>query len=697
MSNQPPPSFPPPPGMPPPPLPPGGMPPPMPPPNMPPPPPGLPPGVPPPGAIPMPIIPPPGPPPPPPGGVAPPPPPHPPGVLPPPLPPGSSSSTLLAPMTPPLNFHQQNTAQTVILTSPPPFLRGVRILRDASYPCGSARTVHLGCCAPFSKEERRKIRERGLLPEIVPDPSYCPTNDSKETKAMEELSWEGARGGVAVVKMGHFIGAQNFAGGMVALVKCGEGKTLPAKPGPNGFIAATDSAAEGIVENDANGENGDTTAAVASAEDDAASGEAEGSNPHPLSDGDDKPKEPQYTKEEEAQHGETLSQLKNMRVYHLFNYHIPNPIPPDMDVPQSEPTPQDPTVPYNLLESLTTLRLRYEQAVKDGASKSGISSLSTSVSYINDDQWGGHAAAADGSDEATTLKMDKDKLAAAVGGGQYDEDADPLNAPDVIQAVLAFKRRLEDQNVKGKKRRVEIITERMERKLKELLERGRKEREMMRQHQELQAQQQQQQQQQQAQLVEGGEKNDVEDTGRRGVSNLPAWMTKGGDASAATDQATSEATTAAPAGSEDGKKRKFVPSEANRDINARKTKLDVEGGKTLSEIRAANEAADKQAAAAAATTTTATFVAQTTNEGILAAGSKFCPLSSSAADALKQYVTAQIVDYLGEEESTLIEYIMKELGKEGGGSVASLLDEMKVVLDEDAEDFVVGLYRKLVE
>jgi hypothetical protein len=62
---------------------------------------------------------------------------------------------------------------------------------------------------------------------------------------------------------------------------------------------------------------------------------------------------------------------------------------------------------------------------------------------------------------------------------------------------------------------------------------------------------------------------------------------------------------------------------------------------------------------------------------------------------LKAYITAQIVDYLGEEENTLIEFIMKELAKEGGCNTSSMLDEMKMVLDEDAEDFVVKLYHKM--
>ena len=127
----------------------------------------------------------------------------------------------------------------------------------------------------------------------------------------------------------------------------------------------------------------------------------------------------------------------------------------------------------------------------------------------------------------------------------------------------------------------------------------------------------------------------------------------------------------------------------------RKQKLDmVEGGKSLSEIRAANEAADKEKQQQQQEGST--FVVETTKEGILAPTIKFPPLpSSSAADTLKKYVTSQIVEFIGEEESTLIDFIMKELQKEGGCTTTSLLEEMKLVLDEDAEDMVLGLYRKM--
>ena len=570
------------------------------------------------------------------------------------------------------------------------------------------------------------MMERGLLPPSLVTAAAAAGGgggaEKLEMEAMESLSWKGADGGVAVIKMGHFTGAQNFAGGMLALVRC-KGEKLPTKPGPDGTVR------EKSAENTNHVEGVDTVGGnEAATGDEATKSTVDETTNHDHDGGGNEDSNEaihQYTKDEASNHLETLRQLKNMHVYHLFNHHIPDPTPPDMNIPQSESVPQDPAVPYHLLEALTTLRLRYEESLKEAAdmAKSGKDPLSTSVSYIHDDEWGGHAAAAAGEehdannndDDGTGgFKLDKAKIAAAAGGvAGYDEEADPLNAPDVIKAVLAFKRQLEQQNVVGKKRRIEIISERMGRKVKEMLERGRKEREEMKLMQERQLQQQQQEQEQTQEqplepVVPSTMRKDVEDTGRRGVSNLPAWMTKGdatstGDAIVSTSAADQEAgapPAAVMAGVDDsedgtGKKRKFVPSEANRDINARKQKLDVvEGGKSLSEIRAANEAADKAAAAESAATP---FVVQATNEGILASGSQFPPISSDAVDVLKQYVTSQIVEYLGEEETTLIEFIVKELRKDGGCTTTSLLEEMKVVLDEDAEEFVLGLYRKMLE
>lgn len=673
----------------------------------------LPPGVPPPGAVPMTF------------------PPMPPLMMPPPpLPPsdgngganngaegGGGLGILGIKFDLHLNLHPQNFAQTVVLTRLPPFLRGVRSLRDASYPCGTARTVHVGCCLPSNDVDRRKNIERGLTEKIVGG-----------------LQWNAAEGGVAVVKMGHYSGARDLAGGMMVLSRCGLEGRLPLEIEVHLNDATTTTKEEDNLPSDyddgANatmknatmiegGINDDDEAATTEVKELADDNNVDGSAPTTTStvadensekelktpDVESLTKEPpiivasKYSQKEESDHHETLRQLKNMRVHHLFSHHIPDPVPPDMTVPQPDPVP-DPTVPVRLLEALTTLRLRYDESVKeaDELFKSGMDPLSTTVS-IYGDQWGGHTEAAGTEDDVgsavfmPTMKLDTAKLAAAAGGGDgYDEEADPLNAPEVITEVMKFKKRLEDQNSKGKARRIAIVNERMARKVAELLERGRWEREERKKaSQERQQQLQGQDQEQQAMEV-GVEA--PQDTGRRGVSNLPAWLTKGGDADTSGGVGnggvgTGNGTIVASAKeeAESGKKRKFVPSEANLDINARKQTLNV-NDMSVSEIRAANMAADAMAATAAETTT---------KEGILCDGTKFPFLPPSAAVALKQYVTSRIVDYLGEEESTLIEFIMKELSKEGGCTTMSLLEEMKMVLDEECEDFVLSLYRKMME
>ena len=48
-------------------------------------------------------------------------------------------------------------------------------------------------------------------------------------------------------------------------------------------------------------------------------------------------------------------------------------------------------------------------------------------------------------------KLNVSKIAAAAGGVVYDEEADPLNAPEVLEAVAMFKKRLEQKGVAQKR------------------------------------------------------------------------------------------------------------------------------------------------------------------------------------------------------------------------------------------------------
>ena len=287
--------------------------------------------------------------------------------------------------------------------------------------------------------------------------------------------------------------------------------------------------------------------------------------------------------------------------------------------------------------------------------------------------------------------------------------------------MVRFKRALEAQNAEGKVRRVKIITDRLGRKVEEILSRGRRERDerLKAEEEEEEEATRRRERESQQQPGESASKEDdgaaalgetraaAEETGRRGVSNLPAWMTKGTEAAGggegggggAPSVAADGAAPDADGNDDEQRKRKFVPSEANREPNARRTRLDVEGGggpSSLSEIRAANEAAD----AAAAASSEGKFVARKSKEDVLADGSKFPPFSDAddgAVSTLRGYVASRIVEYLGEEEGTLIDFVVKEVRKGGGGTTLSLLEEMKMVLDEDAEGFVLGLYGKMAE
>ena len=431
-------------------------------------------------------------------------------------------------------------------------------------------------------------------------------------------SWKAAKGGMAVVKMAHYVSAKNLAGGLAVLAACNtpQGIVLPPKE------EETTTTTTNNDDPDTNKEPSETTILL-----------------------------PSYTPQQMELHKATIAHLVNLKSYHFYNYNIPDPIPPDMKLPLPPPEASDASIPHALLEVLTSLRLRYEEGVAGGGG--GVDVMET------------HAAASTGE----TLQLDANKLAAAAGG-TYDEEADPMNAPEVVNAVMEFKRSLEERDVKSRKRRVDIITEAMEKKVKELVERGRAKKSIM--------------------TTNPGVVTDtngtvpppdgtVEDTGKRGVSNLPAWMTQGGGGGEPTTNPVLPPFPTNPV-TEDNK-RKFVPSEANRDdINVRKQRIDMQGA-SLAEIRAANEAADKS---------------YNKREDILAAGTMFPPLSlgpSTSPEQIQSYITEKIVEHLGEEESTLIEFIMKELNK--GVKTVALLEEMKMVLDEDAEEFVVGLYKRM--
>ncbi|CAK4716998.1 unnamed protein product [Aphanomyces euteiches] len=63
-------------------------------------------------------------------------------------------------------------------------------------------------------------------------------------------------------------------------------------------------------------------------------------------------------------------------------------------------------------------------------------------------------------------------------------------------------------------------------------------------------------------------------------------------------------------------------------------------------------------------------------------------------EKMKPWVKKKIVEYLGEEEDTLIGFILRQLSQRAGAQ--SIVDELTPVLEQDAEVFVMSMWRKLI-
>ncbi|KAF0696252.1 Aste57867_12950 [Aphanomyces stellatus] len=63
-------------------------------------------------------------------------------------------------------------------------------------------------------------------------------------------------------------------------------------------------------------------------------------------------------------------------------------------------------------------------------------------------------------------------------------------------------------------------------------------------------------------------------------------------------------------------------------------------------------------------------------------------------EKMKPWVKKKIVEYLGEEEDTLIGFILRQLSQRAGAQ--TIADELAPVLEQDAEAFVVSMWRKLI-
>ena len=237
--------------------------------------------------------------------------------------------------------------------------------------------------------------------------------------------------------------------------------------------------------------------------------------------------------------------------------------------------------------------------------------------------------------EGDNSKLDASKVAAAAGGA-YDPDEDPLNAPQVLEAVKEFRRNLEKTQSSQKKRKMELV----EKKLTE----------MRPKIQALVAEEKKRRQEQPPMMPPPPQPNLLPppmvgglpppplagglppppvaaggaDSGKRGRSNLPAWMTQ--------------------------------------------QQQDGEGG---------DEPPNKKAKSSSYPENFPSTLAPSTH------------------GPLREFLTNQVKESLGEEEKTLIDFLYNHILQ--GKATSQLLQELQVVLEEESEGFLQLVWAKVDE
>mmetsp|Transcript_24508 Transcript_24508/g.35133 ORF Transcript_24508/g.35133 Transcript_24508/m.35133 type:complete len:467 (+) Transcript_24508:55-1455(+) len=264
-----------------------------------------------------------------------------------------------------------------------------------------------------------------------------------------------------------------------------------------------------------------------------------------------------------------------------------------------------------------------------------------------------------------------------------DEEGDPLNSPQVLEAVKNFKAALEaregDFKIKRKRMVDNMLAERTQHHRQRLLT--------------------ERKQQHDAQYLpiapvapppppplplsvisetDNVNSTAVKDSGRRGVSNLPSWMTSTSE----NDKLVEEEETL----DREEKKQKYESEDSISDNvgHRRRVKLNVEG--ILSHKRDEKILESKW---------DQSTVESLSKEELFATpifwDDQLHTLGTSFAQSLRKWVAEKIVEYLGEEETTLIDFVMDHVCNKRCAPQL-ILEEMELVLDEAAEDFVIQLW-----
>jgi hypothetical protein len=255
--------------------------------------------------------------------------------------------------------------------------------------------------------------------------------------------------------------------------------------------------------------------------------------------------------------------------------------------------------------------------------------------------------------ESTNSKIEEPKLdaskVAAAAGGAYDADEDPLNAPQVLEAVKIFRLNLERTQTTQQKQRIELVQQKlnnMRPRIRAQMEEERKRHKQQQKHRLPDSVPAPLHLPSPLPLNEGGSlpppplptglpppppggmlpvpPTAAADSGKRGRSNLPAWMTKQKQQEATTEP--EEPVT---------KKTKNYPTNFPSNL----------------------------------------------------------PPSSHVM--LRDFLTARVKESLGEEEMTLIDFLYNHILQ--GKPTSELLQELQMVLEEESDGFLKELWAKLDE
>jgi hypothetical protein len=245
--------------------------------------------------------------------------------------------------------------------------------------------------------------------------------------------------------------------------------------------------------------------------------------------------------------------------------------------------------------------------------------------------------------------LDANKVAAAAGGvGTYDADEDPLNAPQVLEAVKEFRRKLDRTHGSQKTQRMDLVAK----KLKELRPRIR------------------------AQVI-------TEKTNRRQTSNNTQRLPPGAlPPLPAPPQNTSLPQPPLPQGGAPPPSLGLPPPPraAAAADSGKRGRSNLPAWMTKQQTASTSDAP-------------ASKKARTTTEQY---PSHFpAALPPASHPVIRQFLANQVKESMGEEEATLIDFLYTHILQ--GKATSELLQELQVVLEEEADGFLKAVWTKVQE